>query len=135
MSEIGMLIIAFVAISAIGITIKRLKINYEVHENLRIAHSENLKRIGVYTEKHDYDLRANKIVDKYKIKMCNFKGRRGSAEWEAILCEMFCEMLEPYKHLMTKEELEGYKEKNWNILCRMIGRCLCTSRRFKGYDF
>ena len=133
MSETGIIIIIAIAYYALGFAYRRFRTEFGVHQ-FELRH-EYVKLMAEYTIKHDYDLRANEIVQKYRPIMRNFKGKRGSAEWESILCDMFYEMVEPFKECMTKEELKGFQEKNWYVLNSLVGQCLCVSNRFKGYDF
>ena len=135
MSETGIIIIIATAYYALGFAYRRFRTEFGAHRAQFGIYHEDVKLLTEYTIKHDYDLRANEIVQKYRPIMQNFKGRRGSAEWENILCEMFYEMVEPFKECMTKEELKGFQEKDWNVLNSMVGQCLCVSPRFKGYNF
>lgn len=130
MSEIGILIIAFVAISSIGITVRRLKINHQVYNRTRYVKGYAMDTFKEYAIKHSYDLRANKLLhDRLpKIQKLN----KNSSEYANAVGNLLHDILSPYTHLMTKDELRAYRNRNQSEMKRMISECLNPSPRFDG---
>lgn len=133
MSEIGILIIAFVIVSAIGITVKRLKVNHKTYENIRYVHGYHMESFKRYAIKHNYDLRANKLVMENASKIRRLS--RGSEEYANAMGDLLHDILSPYKHLMDNKELRAYKDRNWREMELMVSECLNPSPRFNGIPY
>lgn len=132
MSETGIIIIIVTAFYAIAFAYRRFMEEYHVTD-----WQTEQKILYKYTSEHNYDTRAINIQLKYSPIFSQYEHSHKehySPEWRKAKTDMLCEMLSPYKNIMTREELIAYKEKDYSELDMMARKCLFTQRYNDLYD-